>query len=118
MRTWGIEQGYPIPTFKIRDFPVRGGGRPKFWTLEQLGGIYKATKEVYEPMVGLLTSLLNTGFCKGEAIACDWDWINLKAGVVRIPANEVWEPKMENHEKSQSVTSYVRSSKVPAPTPW
>ena len=46
-RTWALEAGYPLPTFKIRKLPVRGSGRVKFWTLEQLQSIFTATKEVY-----------------------------------------------------------------------
>jgi integrase len=41
----------------------------------------------------MLVFLANTGCRKGEAIACEWDWIDFDSNMIRIPSNEAWQPK-------------------------
>jgi integrase len=44
-------------------------------------------------LMRLLVFLANTGCRKGEALACEWSWIDFDAGMIRIPSNEYWQPK-------------------------
>jgi integrase len=44
-------------------------------------------------LLPVLVFLVNTGCRKGEAIACEWSWIDTAASMVRIPVCDVWQPK-------------------------
>lgn len=90
---WAKELGYPVAPLNIKKLPVRGQGRVHVWTAEQIGRLYAATKAKAPELLPLLVFLANTGCRKGEGIACEWSWIDMAGGMVRIPSNDVWRPK-------------------------
>lgn len=82
--------GVPVPRLTWKRLPVRAPSRVKVWTEEQVRALYAAAPPGLLP---LLVFLINTGCRKGEAIAAEWDWIDFKAGLIRIPSNPYWQPK-------------------------
>lgn len=85
--------GIPIPELKFKKLPVRGQGRVKAWTDDEVQRLYKAAREKVPELVPMLIFLLNTGCRKGEAIAAEWSWMDIEAEMVRIPSNPAWQPK-------------------------
>lgn len=91
--TYGRSAGYTIPRLKWRKLPERGHGRVKVWTVEELTLILDAAASKTPALLPMLVFLANTGARKGEAIAAESSWVDLKAGLLRVPANEYWQPK-------------------------
>lgn len=92
--TWAASAGYPMPTLKWKKLPVRGEGRAKAFTTEELTRLYAAARRTGSPsLVPLIVFLVNTGCRKGEGIEAQWSWIDEKAGLLRIPSNKYWQPK-------------------------
>ncbi len=90
---WAKELGYKLPSRKVKKLPVRGDGRAKAWTAEEIQAFFRATLVRYPAMFSMLAFMVNTGCRKGEAIAAEWSWIDFNAEMIRIPSNEVWQPK-------------------------
>jgi len=76
---------------KLKERPT--AGRVKVWDLAQVEALLLAFSEHDPELLPITLFLLNTGCRKGEALACEWDWIDLDAGLVRIEPNEDWQPK-------------------------
>jgi integrase len=91
--TYGRSVGYPIPRVNWRALPERGHGRVKTWSLTELGRIFDAAAVTAPTLVPMLVWLANTGCRKGEAVAAEWSWVDMNAGIIRIPATEYWQPK-------------------------
>jgi integrase len=85
--------GFPCATPAVAKMKVRGDGRVKVWTLGQLDSLFTEARAVSPQLLRILVFLVNTGCRKGEALACEWDWIDFDAGMIRIPSNEYWQPK-------------------------
>lgn len=83
--------GVAVPALKWKRLPVRGKPRVRVWTAAQVDALFEATRGT--EILPLLVFLLNTGCRKGEAIACEWSWIDFPGDMIRIPSNEVWQPK-------------------------
>lgn len=90
---YGRRMGHPIPKFTVQLLPERGHGRVRTWSLEELDRIFSGAVEKAPLMLPMLVFLANTGCRKGEAIAAEWSWVDLKAGLIRIPATDYWQPK-------------------------
>ncbi len=90
---WARTLGKPVPDFKIKRLPERGAGRCRVWSLLELERLFEATRADTPELLPVFVFLVNTGCRKGEAIAAEWDWIDLEAGMVRIPVNDFWRPK-------------------------
>jgi len=91
--TYGRSAGYQIPKLKWRRLPERGHGRVKVWTPEELTRILDAAAAKTPALLPVLIFMANTGARKGEAVAAEWSWVDLAAGLLRVPANEHWQPK-------------------------
>jgi integrase len=91
--TWGRESGYPIPPLKWKKLKRRGNDRVKFWSRDELDRIFESTRKLYPDLLPMVVFLINTGCRKGEALAAQWSWVDFEAGVITIPASDVWQPK-------------------------
>lgn len=90
---WARTLGKPVPDFKIKRLPERGAGRCRVWSLVELERLFEAARADTPEILPVFVFLVNTGCRKGEAIAAEWDWIDLAGGMVRIPVNDFWRPK-------------------------
>lgn len=84
---------YPCSAVTWKKLPTRGAGRVCVWSADDVAKLYDATRAEVPELLGLLVFLANTGCRKGEAIACEWSWIDFARELVCIPSNEVWRPK-------------------------
>lgn len=85
--------GYQIAPLKWKRVPERGHGRVRVWTRGEVQRILDAAHNLAPDLVPMLLFLFNTGCRKGEAIAAEWSWVDETAWMLRIPSNEVWQPK-------------------------
>lgn len=85
--------GYPAACPKMQRLAVRGKPRVAFLTATELGKLFAEARAESPELVRLLVFLANTGCRKGEALACEWEWIDLDAAMIRIPSNALWQPK-------------------------
>jgi integrase len=85
--------GYPVAPLTFRKLPVRGKGRVRVWSAEQVGRLFDAARVEAPELLPVLVFLINTGCRKGEAIAAEWSWVDLPGGLLRIPSNDAWQPK-------------------------
>lgn len=91
---WAKEdRGFPVSDAKIRKLPVHGQSGRTPWTREELQRLFDAAREVAPQLLPMLIFLANTGCRKGEAIAAEWSWADFDRSLIRIPSNEVWQPK-------------------------
>lgn len=67
--------------------------RPKFWTAAELQRLFEEARKESPVLLRMLVFLANTGCRKGECIAAEWDWMDLEAGMIRIPSTRYWRPK-------------------------
>jgi integrase len=89
---WAKKQGYRVAIPEVR-YVKQAKGRVRIWNPEQVQTLLE-TARVWDPvLLPVLIFLVNTGCRKGEAIAAEWSWIDLKADMIRIPATEFWTPK-------------------------
>lgn len=85
--------GYPVARLTWKKLPVRGASRVTVWSSTQIAALLSAVQNEVPEMLPMIVFLANTGCRKGEAIACEWSWIDLAGGMLRIPSNDVWRPK-------------------------
>ena len=85
--------GYPCQEPKWKKLPIRSHPRVRVWTTAQVVELYTQARAVAPEVEALLVFLANTGCRKGEALACEWSWIDMRRRLVCIPSNEVWRPK-------------------------
>lgn len=91
MLRWAREDlKLPCSAPKVKLLREDKSARVKAWTLDEIARLYRALSKHLIPIVQFL---LNTGCRKGEAVACEWAWIDLGARMLRIPVNEYWRPK-------------------------
>ena len=92
--TYARKIGFDIKKPDWTPLPVRGHGRVKYWTLDEVQRLYDAAAQVRcESFAAMLVFLINTGCRKGEAVAAEWSWVDFERGMLRIPSNEAWQPK-------------------------
>jgi integrase/recombinase XerD len=85
--------GVPCGSPSLKALPVRGRGRVKFWTLDQLQRLFAAVEAESPALLPVVVFLANTGCRKGEALACERSWVNLQRDMLEIPVNDDWQPK-------------------------
>lgn len=85
--------GVPVPVLKWKKLPERGKGRVRVWTRDEVEALFASAREHAPELVPVLVFLLNTGCRKGEALACEWSWIDFENDMIRIPATKFWSPK-------------------------
>jgi len=90
---YAAESGYPAARPPIRKLPTRGTSRARVWTVEELANLFTEARKESINLMRLFVFLANTGCRKGEALACEWSWIDFDAQMIRIPANDYWRPK-------------------------
>lgn len=92
--TWATDAGYPMPKLKWKKLPVRGEGRARAFTTEELERLYAACRRTGSPsLLPIVIFMVNTGCRKGEAIEAQWSWVDEAAGLLRIPSTKYWQPK-------------------------
>lgn len=89
---WAAARGYPmkLPPIVLLKEPR---GRVKLWTPTEIAKLLDVTRTKAPGLLPMVIFLANTGCRKGEAQAAEWSWVDLPAGMLRIPANEAWKPK-------------------------
>jgi integrase len=90
---YAAEMSYPTAKPKMKRLPQRGQGRTQSWTEKDLARLFAEARRESHELVRLLVFLANTGCRKGEALACEWDWIDFDEAMIRIPSNAYWQPK-------------------------
>lgn len=78
---------------RVRMLRTAKGRHAKAWSPEQLDRLYSAVRLYAPTLLPLVVFIVNTGVRKGEALACEWTWIDLARRVIRIEPNEEWQPK-------------------------
>ncbi|MGO8999391.1 MAG: tyrosine-type recombinase/integrase [Polyangiaceae bacterium] len=87
------ELGYPTAKPRLRKLPPRGQARVNVWTLAEINGLLAEARKESSELLRMFVFLLNTGCRKGELLACEWDWIDFDAEMIRIPSTEYWQAK-------------------------
>lgn len=88
-----IATGFPCSEPKWKRMPETGSDRVRAWSTAEMRALFDACAKVAPELHDVLVFLVNTGCRKGEALAAEWSWIDLDAGLIRIPVNEAWQPK-------------------------
>lgn len=68
-------------------------GRVQVWTADEVTQLYKAFAAESPHLLAITVCLLNTGMRKGEALALEWDRVDLDAGMILIHPSKDWRPK-------------------------
>ncbi len=95
MWSYAAEVGFRMPPVKWKKLPVRGKGRARAWSDEEVQALFRATSKRAPELLPVFVFLLNTGCRKGEAIAAEWGWVDMPGKMLRIPTNEYWQPKTD-----------------------
>jgi integrase len=85
--------GYEAAEPAWKKLPKQSDPRVKVWTAEQVGLLYATSQDKAPELLPLLVFLANTGCRKGEALACEWSWVDDKRDLLCIPSNDFWRPK-------------------------
>lgn len=85
--------GYPVGKFVLKKLPVRGQRKAHAWTADEIGKLYAACTEKAPDVLPLVVFLANTGCRRGEAIALEWENVDLARGLIRIFPSLEWQPK-------------------------
>ena len=85
--------GYPCAEPAWKRLPETGERRAQAWNQAEIARLFESAREHAPELVGVLLFLANTGCRKGEALAAEWSWVDLDAGLIRIPVTEHWSPK-------------------------
>ena len=101
------EIGVPCASPKVRRLPEIGRGRVTFWTDEQRAALLVAIEREAPELLPIVLFLANTGCRKGEALACEQAWIDLRRGYIRIAPNADWQPK-DNEPREIPISDALR----------
>jgi len=85
--------GAPCASPKVKLLPVVGRGRVTFWTADQLAALFAAVEHEAPDLLPIVVFIANTGCRKGEALACEQGWIDMRRRLITIQPNEDWQPK-------------------------
>lgn len=83
---------YFVPKVK-RLPPLATKGRVKVWTEAEIEKLYAALNAECPHLLPITIWLINTGMRKGEALAAEWSWVDLKRRMISVQPNEWWRPK-------------------------
>ena len=86
--------GFPLapPAFK-RQKVVRTKGRCKVYTEAEVQTLYAGLTRESPHLLGPTVAMINAGLRKGEALAMEWEWVDLERGMLFVQPNEFWQPK-------------------------
>jgi len=99
--------GVPCASPKVRRLPEIGRGRVTFWNAEQLSMLFAAVEREALDLLPVVTFLANTGCRKGEALACEQSWVDLKRGILTVAPNADWQPK-DNEPREIPISDALR----------
>jgi integrase len=85
--------GTPAFEMTAKDLPVRGKRRARAWTDAEVLRLLTSVSETSPQIYWLVVFLLHTGCRRGEALAAEWSWVDLKRKVLTIQPSEEWQPK-------------------------
>lgn len=91
--SWAKSAGYRVPELQWKKLPLRGDPRPEALSAKDVDKLFEATRATYPALLPMFVFLVNTGMRKGEALVCEWGWIDEERNMIRIPSNEFWQPK-------------------------
>lgn len=80
--------GVPCAEITVKDLPERGKRKIKAWNAEQVQQLLASVRERSPHIFGLVLFLLNTGCRKGEALALEWENIDLRRRIIRVMPSE------------------------------
>jgi integrase len=87
------EMGYPCAEPKWKKAPITDARRVRAWSDDEIERLFVAVSRETPELLRLVAFLVNTGCRKGEALACEWSWVDTKRRLIEIPVNDVWRPK-------------------------
>lgn len=87
------ERGVLLKPYKFRSLPERGERKVKAWTNAEIQALFVALADMSPSLVPMVLMLANTGCRRGEAIALQWDNVDLARRVITIWPSEEWQPK-------------------------
>ena len=85
--------GVPCAEITVKDLPERGKRKIRAWTAEQVSQLLASVRERSPNIFGLVLFLLNSGCRKGEALALEWENVDLRRRIIRVMPSEEWQPK-------------------------
>lgn len=118
IRRWAEKsQGFPVAECEFKMLTPRGSPRVRVWTETELDRLFEEARKEQKPLLEMLIFLVNTGCRKGEALAAEWSWVDLAAGFIRIPSNEVWQPK-NGKPREVPISDVCRTVLTQGNSPW
>ncbi len=84
---------YPASKLKLTALHAIGKGKAVAWTDEQMAQLFKTASELDVELLPILTFIANTGCRNGEALALEWEQVDLERGYIRFWPSEAWQPK-------------------------
>jgi integrase len=84
---------YPCAEVSWKKLTIRAHPRAVAWTDDEVMRLFDSARAVYPSLLPMLVFLVNTGCRKGEALACEWSWIDEERDLIRIPSTRYWTPK-------------------------
>ncbi len=121
MMSWAhTDRELPVAEIKIRRLPTEGTPRVHCWSTPDVSRLLASCRRIDPDFEPLLLFLLNTGCRKGEALAAEWSWVNLKGRVLSIPVTRYWRPKSKRPREvpiGDTLYRVLRDLPKPAP-PW
>lgn len=105
--TYARDLGIPCASPKLRALPVIGRGRVTFWNAEQLAALMDAVERDEPEILPIVVFVANTGCRKGEALACEQAWVDLRRGMLTIQPNDEWQPK-DNEPREIPISDALR----------
>lgn len=100
--------GFPaeVPTFP--DLPERGANkRARAYTEDEVKELYAAIARECPHLLGATVCMINTGMRRGEVLAMEWSWVDLKRGIITIQPNEHWQPK-DDEPREVTISTALR----------
>jgi integrase len=91
--SYARDLGYPAPMPKVKALPVRTRRHAEAWSDAEIERLLAAVTDRYPAILPMVVFLLNTGCRKGEALALQWENVDMATGVIGIAPSEEWQPK-------------------------
>lgn len=84
----------PLIVPAVKRLPERATkGRVRVWQVDEVQKLYAALKVECPHLLPMTIAMINTGVRKGEVLAFEWSWVDLKRRIISIQPNEEWQPK-------------------------
>ncbi len=118
--TFAAKQRAPHSRPVIQSLPVIGRGRVTFWNDAQMASLFESVEACSPDTMGIVVFLANTGCRKGEAIAAEKSWIDMKRKLITITPSECWQPKDNEPREipiSATLLPWIERA-MPTPGQW